>query len=127
MFGLPGETKEMSYKTLQFLKELDPDYANIYIYSPYPGTDLFEVAKKLGKIENFNWTYFNKFSPIYVPKGRTREEILEIYKLAIRKFYLNPHYIKKRLSKVRNIYDMRKNILLAIQLIRGLFSKGFHN
>ena len=123
MFGLPGETREMAFKTLYFLKELDPDFANIYIYSPYPGTELFEIAKKMGKIENFNWSQFDKFSPIYIPDGRTREDILEIYKLALRKFYLSFHYIKKRIKKVRSFYDMKNNILLGYQLIRGLLKK----
>ncbi len=120
MFGLPGETRERSAKTLNFIKELDPDYANIYIYSPYPGTELFEIAQEMGTIKNFNWSQFDKFSPIYTPKGRTREEILQTYKLAFRQFYLTPHYIKKRIKKIRNLYDFQKNFTLAYQLIRGL-------
>ncbi len=123
MFGLPGETKERAFKTLAFLKELDPDYANIYIYSPYPGTELFEIAKTMGKIENFNWSQFDKFSPIYTPDGRTQEDVLEMYKHAIRSFYLSLHYIKKRIKKIRSFYDIKNNILLGYQLIRGLFKQ----
>lgn len=127
MLGLPGETRETSRKTLNFLKELDPDYANIYIYSPFPGTELFSIAKKMGKIENFNWSQFNKFSPVYTPNGMTREEIIKEYNLIIRKFYLSPHYFKKRIKKIDNFFEFRKNFSLALQLIRGLIQKKGKN
>ena len=126
-FGLPGETKEMSFKTINFIKELDPDLVNFYIYTPYPGTELLEIAQKMGEIENFNWSRYDKFSPNYVPNGRTREEILKIYKHAFRQFYLTPHYFKKRIKKIDNFYEFKKNISLGWQLLRGLLKKRLYN
>jgi len=47
MIGLPGETEETVKKTLKFLRE-HPEVrqANISIAVPYPGTELYEMAKK---------------------------------------------------------------------------------
>ncbi len=120
MFGLPGESIAMAQNTIKFLKELDPDYANIYIYSPYPGTELFEIAKEKGEIKNFNWTDFDKFNPIYIPFGRKRAEILKTYKRAFWEFYFTPHYIKKRISKIDNLYELKKNFILLFKLLKGL-------
>ena len=47
MIGLPGETKETIRKTLRFLRETkDINLANVSIAVPYPGTELYEMAKK---------------------------------------------------------------------------------
>lgn len=46
MFGFPTETKEEVLDTLYLLKELKPDWANISIFTPYLGTDLYEQAKE---------------------------------------------------------------------------------
>ena len=47
MIGLPGETEETIRKTLRFLRESkEIKQANISIAVPYPGTELYEMAKK---------------------------------------------------------------------------------
>jgi radical SAM superfamily enzyme YgiQ (UPF0313 family) len=50
MIALPGETPEMAHKTIDFAIELDPDYAQFSITTPYPGTELFEQAKQYGEL-----------------------------------------------------------------------------
>lgn len=52
MMGLPSETKEEIYQTLQFMKELKPDFASLSVYEPFPGTDLFEIGIKKGLVQN---------------------------------------------------------------------------
>ena len=47
MIGLPGETKDTVRKTLLFLrKSKEIKQANISIAVPYPGTELYEMAKR---------------------------------------------------------------------------------
>lgn len=47
MIGLPGETEDSIRKTLRFLREhREIKQANISIAVPYPGTELYEMAKK---------------------------------------------------------------------------------
>ncbi len=50
MMGLPMECEEQICRTLEFMKELSPPYAAIGIYKPYPGTQLFELAKGLNLV-----------------------------------------------------------------------------
>jgi radical SAM superfamily enzyme YgiQ (UPF0313 family) len=52
MMGLPSETKEEVYQTLQFMKELKPDYASLSVYEPFPGTELFEIGIEKGLVQN---------------------------------------------------------------------------
>lgn len=51
MMGLPSETRDDVYQTLKFMKELNPDYASLSVYEPFPGTDLFEKGVEKGLVE----------------------------------------------------------------------------
>jgi radical SAM superfamily enzyme YgiQ (UPF0313 family) len=48
MFGLPTETKEEVLETLSMLKEIRPFHCSPAFYTPHPGSDLFEMGKKMG-------------------------------------------------------------------------------
>lgn len=46
VLGLPGETRASVKKTIDFALELDSDFANFFILVPYPGTEVFAMAKR---------------------------------------------------------------------------------
>jgi hopanoid biosynthesis associated radical SAM protein HpnJ len=48
IMGLPGETKETIQETIRFAKEIDPHTIQVSIPAPYPGTYLYDQAKKEG-------------------------------------------------------------------------------
>ena len=53
MIGLPGGSLEVDFKTLELNIACRPDYANVFLYQPYPGTELGEYAKEQGLLEGF--------------------------------------------------------------------------
>jgi radical SAM superfamily enzyme YgiQ (UPF0313 family) len=48
IFGLPGETETTMAETLAFALELPLDFAQFYAAAPFPGTRLYEEAKRNG-------------------------------------------------------------------------------
>lgn len=52
MIGYPGETDETLQETKEFCEELGLTPEVIFFATPYPGTELYEYAKKKGFIEN---------------------------------------------------------------------------
>lgn len=52
MIGLPSEIKEEIYQTLNFMKELKPDFASLSVYEPFPGTDLFKIGIEKGLVQS---------------------------------------------------------------------------
>lgn len=48
MIGLPTETEEDILKTLKFLKRSRPYYGGLGVYSPFPGTKLFNQGVDMG-------------------------------------------------------------------------------
>ncbi|MHC4617538.1 MAG: B12-binding domain-containing radical SAM protein [Planctomycetota bacterium] len=52
MMGLPSETKKEIHQTQKFMKELEPDFASLSVYEPFPGTDLFEIGIDRGLVQS---------------------------------------------------------------------------
>ncbi len=97
MIGFPGETKEEIWQTIDYAKNLDVHFASISIVTPYPGTELYEIASRRGYIVDRDYSrYFFANAAIETPEF-TREEMEEIKKKAEWEFYNHPR---------------RKNVLL---------------
>ncbi len=50
VIGTPGETKETIKETVDFCKDVDLKPEVVFFMTPYPGTELYEIALKQGKI-----------------------------------------------------------------------------
>ena len=87
VFGLPGDTHKERMNCLRLTKELQLDVVRYNNAIPYPGTELYEIAKKENRLniqglyENFiavSGIAENPFKQIplaYVPEGNTENEI----------------------------------------------------
>lgn len=76
MVGFPEETREDINETIALMRELDPPAVVLGIFTPYPGTELYENVVKLGLLpENPDWSLYDHQSPAnYFVKGMEREE-----------------------------------------------------
>ncbi|MEM3736807.1 MAG: radical SAM protein [Candidatus Bathyarchaeia archaeon] len=98
VIGMPGETKEEIEQTIRFAKKLDPDYAQFSVATPYPGTELYEMAKEQGLLLTENWSRYTVIKPVLATREFTEEELTKLLKKAYLRFYLRPkvlwRYIK---------------------------------
>ncbi len=119
MLGLPGETPELARKTIDFAIELEPDYAQFSLTTPYPGTNLWQQAKTYGDLK-IDFSEYHGWSAVFLPDGyKNREELSAMEKEAMRRFYFRPRYILRQLKKIKNIVDL-------IRYIKGFrFALGF--
>lgn len=96
MLGLPTETREQSMKTINFAIDSGLNYAIFPITEPYPGTELWIDAQKYGHFDNsgkYQNNLLSENSAVWVPNGRTREELESLAQLAMRKFYMRPRSV----------------------------------
>jgi len=106
MIGLPTETKEETLQTLKFTKELNPDWIQVTMTVPYPGTELYEITKKDKTLKSFKWEDYQTWAGwankelVYVPEGRNGEELKKLQKKAMRDFYLRPKFILNQLKNL---------------------------
>jgi anaerobic magnesium-protoporphyrin IX monomethyl ester cyclase len=65
MVGLPGESEDDFRRTEKLLDELRAYHYEFKVYMPYPGTELFEVAKAHGFIEAKSLSEWAKRSEVH--------------------------------------------------------------
>ncbi|MHC4945339.1 MAG: B12-binding domain-containing radical SAM protein, partial [Planctomycetota bacterium] len=100
ILGLPTETREESLQTIRFARSLPLDVAKFALATPYPGTELYQIAKEEGADIAEDWSCFTSMSglgnlaPPYIPKGRTPQEMKDLQKRALLSFYLRPRHIR---------------------------------
>ncbi|MBN1297919.1 cobalamin-dependent protein [bacterium] len=115
MLTLPTETVEDTEQSIRFGLELDPDYVYWLTFVPYPGNDLSDLAQTSGTIINDDPTTYNVFNEVvYVPEGRTEDEIRRTIARAYRRFYLRPRYVFRQVVKLIKLPPGK-----ALTLIRG--------
>jgi radical SAM superfamily enzyme YgiQ (UPF0313 family) len=51
MIGVPGETVDEIYQTLDIMYEIKPDFASISVYEPFPGTAMFDEGIEKGLVK----------------------------------------------------------------------------
>ena len=115
MIGFPTETKEEILQTIDFAKELDVDVAQFMVSTPFPGTEMWEIAKANGTISN-DWNSFTFYAPDKMPFSSnilSSDELLALYKKAYKSFYLRPKFILKQILRMRSLGDIYRNWLAA--------------
>ncbi len=98
IFGLPADTEETMEDTIRFALELDPDLANFMIAAPYPGTELWEIAQRDGRLFSLDWRDYaiHDEKARYELPGLPPDLVERKWHEAYRRFYLRPRRIWRR-------------------------------
>lgn len=111
IFGLPGETHIDRINAIKLTKNLNLDLVKYNNIAPYPGTEIYDKAKKenrlniIGLYENINSVSsfiedpFNKVPFAYVPIGNTEKQIRFDIMLGYFNFYFNWKKLKGVFTK----------------------------
>ena len=117
MVGFPSETEETFKDTMDFIPKLKADSIIFSIFTPYPGSDIYNECKDEGIIEGeFDLAIYNHQSPLncftkHIPKERFYE-------------------LRKKAVKYVDNYNRRKKIIRAFKIFRhngfsALWKKSF--
>jgi radical SAM superfamily enzyme YgiQ (UPF0313 family) len=127
ILGIPVETFAEGLKTIRFAKELNPDYAQFSILSPYQGTKLYDESQAKGwyrEIEANNPFDKDQKRPVLLSENWSADALKEILRRAHKEFYFRPGYIFKRLWGIRDFRQMRSLWSVGCGVLRWYFSKG---
>lgn len=126
MIGNVGETKETIMDTINFARKLDLDNATFFIVCPYPGTEIYKMAREKGIIRGKDrWEEYaplTKTMPILIQNNLTANELIHYQKYAFRKFYLRPKYIFRKFKKIKKISDL-KLIFEGLRVLTRILKK----
>jgi len=101
ILGLPGESRESIRRTIDFAKELDVETIQVSIAHAYPGTELYDFAKKSGFIvgtERMVDDGGHQVAQIEYP-GLPREHVMEMVHKFYDEYYFRPKAVFRIVRK----------------------------
>ncbi|HJZ10742.1 MAG TPA: radical SAM protein [Acidobacteriota bacterium] len=124
ILGFPTETREESLETIDFAKKLGLHFAKFSLATPYPGTALYNIALERGLISSKDWSRFNSqagystYDPVFIPEGRTAEEMKQLQRLATKEFYLRPKQIMELVTHIGGWSDIK----LYLEVVKSIIT-----
>ena len=117
---------------LEEMMKLDADYAVFAVFSPYPGTESFEEGAKKGLYPADCWDKLMRdpLSGVEVPAAweehLSREEIMQLLKIAHRKFYFRPKVVLRNLVGLSSPAEFKQlsNGFLSLIKLEMISSKN---
>lgn len=112
ILGLPGSTKQTIQETIDFSIKLLPHQVEYKIATPFPGTQLYIMAKENNWLKNENFDALGGYSStMQVSDKLTPQYLEEQTSKAFKRFYFNFKYLSRELYQGRifkTIYYMTK-------------------
>jgi len=120
IFGNPGESHDSIMESIDFACSINLNYFQHTFLAPLPGSELYETAGKYGSFDP-SWDKMNTFALNFVPKGFTRQQLVDYSKHAWNRFYLRPRIIWQELKKLRSIEDLKRAWLAIKGFLKATF------
>ncbi|MBI5876885.1 MAG: cobalamin B12-binding domain-containing protein [Chloroflexi bacterium] len=119
IIGLPGDTEQTIEKTIKFAIEVDPLVANFSMMTPYPGTTVYEIATKKGRMLMKDWEDYVFFEgkARYELGDMTAELVERKWKEAYRRFYLRPSRVAKTLTRAATWKNLPRTVGMAFKVV----------
>ena len=108
ILGFPGETKAELEATINFAKKTGVDFAEFSTITAFPGSPLYEIARKENALLTEDWSRYTAGKPNIVNPEVTPQELSKYLKKAYISFYTWPrvvfhHLLKGRLYFIKRI------------------------
>ena len=122
MIGIPHETKEEMFETVDFAKKLKPDYAQFSICTPYPKVELYYQMIQEGIVPEDYWQEFAEnpsadFKIKFWNKDFSEEELRDLQDECHARFYRSPTYLMKQITKLRSWSDFTAKARMGTRIL----------
>lgn len=117
--GLPEETEDSLARTLELAIGLDMDFMSLNMAVPRFGTPFRKRALELGLARADDLVMDQGGEEAFLPTSTLdRARMLELKKQMIRRFYLRPAYLWRRLRGAASLYELKAEVREGLALLR---------
>lgn len=119
MIGLPTEDMQSVRETINFAKKLDLTSIQVSLFSPLPGTELYDLVNNDGKL-SYVWNKLSRWNVVYCPEGFTEEKIKELHKCAYKEFFFRPKMVwtyLKMIKRPRHAKVALRRFLILMEML----------
>ena len=93
ILGFPSDTQSSMSKTIEYAKQLNTTYAQFSVWTPYPGTPIFEKFKD--KIFAKSYEQYDQYNLVYDHENLNKYQVRQWLEKAYENFYIRFSWIKK--------------------------------
>ena len=97
IIGLPEDTEEKYLNTIRFSKKINSSYAQFSVFTPYPGTPVYQDYKN--KILATRYESFNQWNLVFKHLNFNEKKIRHLLDFSYKSYYLNFNWIIKYLKR----------------------------
>lgn len=98
IFGFDSDTKDVFKETVSFIQENGIELPNMCIYTPFPGTPLYDAMERDHRLLHKDWSQYDMNHAVFQPKHMTPRELQQGYAWAL-KYLSSPTSILSRLKQ----------------------------
>ncbi len=98
VLGADTDTKEVVRDTVNFAIKYHISTIMLNILTPLPGTPVYDVMNKTGRIFDNEWSHYDAHHVVFRPRNMTPYELQKKIILGYARFYALPHIIKALLT-----------------------------
>ncbi len=88
ILGWPEDDHETLENTNKLILKLKPDILNLNFLTPYPGTKMYEIARKNSLILTYDWSKYTSYNVVMRTKALNANELYAVKKRIARNFCL---------------------------------------
>lgn len=98
--GFPTETRAEIEATVRFVLALPLDGLSFFLFTPYPNTETYRMARESGTLRE-DWDLFSAHPSrlSYVPEGVSERFLLGLQRRVYMRFYLRPRFLLSHLLR----------------------------
>ena len=123
----PSETEEDIELTKRLIRRISPDIIMASIVVPYPGTELYEIMKRMDLIsQDRKWDSFVLFGkePFWRTEHFDSRKLVALQKKILLSFYFRPAYIARTLGKIRSVKELMYWLRGGMEFLIRCFQKN---
>ena len=129
IIGTFDDTVESILHKIRFMKSLKVDFPIFTMFTPFPGSKVYEKAKKEELIEDHRFDHFDMAYAVMPTKSLSREELFKWYGECHREYYFDPLQVlmglvsRNRFKRAiwRHMFHYGLKMAFKIYLKRGDF------
>lgn len=125
ILGWPNDDHRALKNTHKFVLDLNPDVINLNFLTPYPGTKMYEIARKNSLILTKDWSNYTSHTVVMRTKNLSANQLYTIKRRIIRDFsrqrlgklllHHNVRIIKKPRSFINEVRSLTNKIIFPDQ------------
>lgn len=123
IIGQRKDTAKSMVDLREFANDLDPDIAIFGILTPFPGTAVYEEAKRNGWIEDWNWANYDMVHAVMPTETLSTRQVQEELYLCYRSFFgswsrrIGGLFAKKQLKRKLYTYMASQGIVKQLKAL----------